>query len=79
MKALVNGFSFIINLFKTIFGFIMNFFKAITMLFHYLITIINLAFTTILTLPSYIQAFAYITIAIAIIYIIVGRNTGKSD
>lgn len=57
----------------------MNFFKAITMLFQYLITIINLAFTTILTLPPFIQAFAYITIAISIIYIIVGRNTGKSD
>lgn len=79
MKAIINGFTWLINTIKLLFSFIMNFFKAITMLFNYLITIINLAFTTILTLPSYIQAFAYITIAISIIYIIVGRNAGKSE
>lgn len=79
MKAIVSGFTFLINAIKTIFGFVMNIFKAIAMLFEYLITIVNLAFTAILTLPPYIQAFAYITIAISIIYIIVGRNTGKSD
>lgn len=79
MRAIVNGFKWLINAVKLIFTFIMNFFKAITMLFNFLINIINVAFTTILTLPPYIQAFAYITIAISIIYIIVGRNSGKSD
>lgn len=79
MKSIINGFKWLISAIKLIFTFIMNFFKAITMLFTYLINIVNLAFTTILSLPPYIQAFAYITIAISIIYIIVGRNSGKSD
>ena len=79
MRAVVSGFKWLIATLKTLISFLMNFFKAITMLFSYLIHIINVAFTTILTLPSYIQAFAYITIAICIIYIIVGRNSGKSD
>lgn len=79
MRAIISGFKWLISAIKTIFTFIMNFFHAITMLFAYLIHIINVAFTTILTLPPYIQAFAYITIAICIIYIIVGRNSGKSD
>lgn len=79
MKAIVNGFKWLITTIKLLVSFIMNFFKALFMMFQYLITIINLAFSTILSLPSYIQAFAYMTIAIAIIYIIVGRNIGKSD
>ncbi len=79
MKAIVNGFSFIINLFKTIFSIIMNLFKTIGMLFQYLITIINIAITTIATLPPWLRAFAILTISISTIYIIVGRNTGKSD
>ena len=79
MRAIINGFKWLISAIKMIFEFIMNFFKAITMLFEFLYNIINVALTTILTLPPYIQAFAYITIAISIIYIIVGRNTGKSD
>ena len=66
MRAIVNGFKWLISTIKTLVSFLMNFFHAITMLFTYLIHIINVAFTTILTLPAYIQAFAYITIAISI-------------
>ena len=79
MRAIVSGFTWLINAIKTIFTFIMNIFQSITMLFTYLIHIVNVVLTTILTLPPYIQAFAYITISICIIYIIVGRHSGKSD
>ena len=79
MRAIVNGFKWLITAIKTLFSFIMNIFQGITLLFTYLIHIVNVALTTILTLPPYIQAFAYITIAICIIYIIVGRHNGKSD
>ena len=79
MRAIINGFKWLIATIKTLISFLMNMFKAITMLFNFLIHIINVALTTILTLPPYIQAFAYITIAISSIYIIVGRSSGKSD
>lgn len=79
MRAIISGFKWLIATIKTLISFLMNMFKAITMLFSYLIHIVNVALTTILTLPPYIQAFAYITIAISIIYIIVGRSSGKSD
>ena len=79
MRAVISGFKWLISTIKVLISFLMNFFQAIAMLFVYLIHIINVAFTTIITLPGYIQAFAYITIAISIIYIIVGRNSGKSD
>lgn len=79
MSALVNGFTWFINAIRLAFELVFNIIRSIAMLFRYLLTIINLAFTAILTLPPYIQAFAYLTIGISIIYIIVGRNTGKSD
>jgi hypothetical protein len=79
LNGILNGFKWLIDTIKFLVGLLMSLVKAITMLFQYLITIVNLAFTTIVTLPPFIQAFAYITIAISIIYIIVGRNTGKSD
>lgn len=78
MLGIINAFKWLINAIKMIFTFIMNFFKSIGMLFSYLIHIVNVAFSVILTLPPFIQAFAYITLAISIIYIIVGRNSGKS-
>lgn len=79
MKGIINAFSTLINIFKMLFDIIMSFFETIAMVFRYLLTIVDLAFDTILTFPSWIQAFAIITISISIAYILIGRNVGKSD
>lgn len=79
MKGILNAFSTLINSIKLIFKIIMSIFETLGMVFKYLFTIVQLAFDTILTLPTWLQAFAIITISISIAYFLIGRSTGKSD
>lgn len=78
MKGIINAFSTLINIIKMLFDIIMSIFETLGMVFRYLITIVNLAFTTIITLPSWLQAFAIITVAISIAYFLIGREAGKN-
>lgn len=79
MKAIISGFTWIIDFFKMIFNFISSTLTTIGLVFRYLITIVGLAFDTVLTLPEWLQAFCIITLAISIAYFLIGRNPGKSD
>ncbi len=79
MKAIINAFSAIINFFKMVFDIIMSIFETMAMVFRYLITIVDIAFDTVATFPSWLKAFAIITISISIAYFLIGRNAGKSD
>ncbi len=79
MNAIIDGFNWIIEFFKTIFNFISNTFETLGMVFKYIYTIIRLATDVILTLPPWIQAFGFITISICAIYMIIGRDAGKSE
>ena len=79
MVKAIKGIKEILNFIRTIFSIVGKIFKVIGMCFRYLAHIVQIAFTTIETLPSWISAFAVITLCISIIYFIVGRNTGKSD
>ena len=79
MKAIINAFTAIINFFKMIFDIIMSIFETMAMVFRYLITIVDITFDTIAHLPSWLKAFAVITISISIAYFLIGRNAGKSD
>ena len=79
MKGILNSFTTLISIIKTLFSILMSIFETIAMVFKYLITIVQLAFNVVLTIPPWLRAFAIITIAISIAYVIIGRNTGKSD
>lgn len=79
MKAIISGFTFLINTIKMIFSFVSSMINTIVMVFRYLVTIVGIAFDVVLTLPTWLQSFALITIAISIAYFLIGRNTGKSD
>lgn len=78
MKYIVNAFKTLIDIIKLLFDVIMGIFNTIAMVFKYLITIVQLAFNVIATLPDWLKAFAVITIAITIAYFIIGRNAGKN-
>lgn len=56
----------------------MSIFSSLALAFTYLLKTVNLAFTVIATLPDWLKAFATITLAISIVYFIIGRNAGKS-
>ncbi|MDE5889052.1 MAG: hypothetical protein K2H20_03435 [Bacilli bacterium] len=79
MGAIIDAFDWLINFFKTIFNFISNTFETLGMVFKYIYTIIRLATDVILTLPTWLHAFGFITISICAIYMIIGREAGKSD
>lgn len=79
MKAVVSGFKFLIDTIKMIFDFITSILETIVMVFRYLITIVDIAFDTIFTFPSWIQAFAIITLCISIAYFIINRRAGKGE
>lgn len=79
MKGIINSFKWIITFFKTIFSIISTIFETIVTAFNYLIKIVQLVVTTAATLPTWLTSFAMITLAISIVYFIIGRNTGKSD
>ena len=79
MKAIISGFTFIIDTIKMIFGFVGSMLKTIVMVFEYLLTIVNLAFNVVTTLPDWLRAFCVITISISIAYFLIGRNAGRSD
>lgn len=79
MTGILNGISTLINTIKMIFDFIGSAISTIVMVFRYLLEIVNLVMVTLATLPSWIKAFALITVSISIAYFLIGRNTGKSD
>ena len=79
MKGIINAFTTLLDIIKMVFDIIMSIFETLAMVFRYLITIVNLVFNTILTLPSWLQAFAIITVSISIAYFLIGRSVGKND
>lgn len=79
MKGIINGFSFIINLFKSIVDMFMYIIKSIITMFRIIGGIINIIFELMNTLPYWLTAFISVTLMVSVLYIIVGRNPGKSD
>lgn len=79
MKAIISGFKWLIDVITKLFDILMSVFETIGMVFRYLITIVDIAFDTIATLPAWLSGFAVITVSLSIAYIIIGRNAGKSD
>lgn len=79
MGAIIDGFNWIIDLFTTIFDFIFNIFDTIGMVFAYLSTIIQMCTSVLMTFPNWLRAFGFITISICAIYMVVGRDAGKTD
>lgn len=79
MKGILNIFKTLFDTIVNLFNMLMNVFKLLGMMLSYIGTIITLALNQISTLPTWLQAFAVITLAISVIYIIIGRNAGKSE
>lgn len=79
MKAIVNGFSTLLTIIKTGFGMIMNIFKGIGYMLYYTNTMFTKLAYMIAQLPGWVSGFMMATLAISILYLIVGRSGGKSD
>lgn len=57
--------------------FLINLVKSIGQLIQLLITTLGNTSNIILTLPSWLIAFATATLGVAILYMVLGRQTGK--
>lgn len=85
MKGIINGIQGIIDIFISIWDaiklcitFLINLVKGLFQMLTILKTTITNSMNFTLTLPSWLIAFASATIAVSILYIIVGRESGKS-
>lgn len=85
MKGIVSGIQGIIDIFISIWDaiklcitFLINLVKGLFQMLTILKTTITNSMNFTLTLPSWLIAFASATIAVSILYIIVGRESGKS-
>lgn len=79
MRGIIDTLSNFIDIIKMIFNIIMSIFKTLGMVLRYLLTIVELAFDSILLLPDWLKAFAIVTISISIAYFLIGRSGGKSE
>lgn len=79
IQTLINGITTIVNGIILGIKFIINLIKSLVDLIRLLATTLANATSIAVTLPSWLIAFVTASIGIAILYMILGRNTGKSD
>lgn len=79
MKGILSALKWFIDIIKLLFNTLMNIFKILGKVFQILFQIVNIAFTTILSMPTWLQAFMVITIIVSVMYVVLGRESGKSD
>lgn len=77
IQQVISVLQSILNGFKTGILFISGLAKSMLELVRLMSTTLLNTNTLIGTLPSYLVAFATLTIGVTILYIIIGRNTGK--
>ncbi|MBQ2350053.1 MAG: hypothetical protein II393_02135 [Cytophagales bacterium] len=79
IQTIVSQFQTMINGIKMAIEFLFNLVKSLFELIKLLITTVGNATALIATLPPWLIAFATATIGVAVLYMILGRQTGKSD
>lgn len=77
IQTLLNGIQTIIDGIQMAFGFLINIVKSLFMLVELLINVVVNTTTLIATLPPWLIAFATATLSVSVLFIILGRDTGK--
>lgn len=76
IQDLISNFRSIISYIQTIWGFIVNLIKSIGDLVQLCINMFSVISGIILTLPSWLIAFATLTISVCILFLVLGRDHG---
>lgn len=79
MEWLTDFVDFIINTITSVWDFFTGLLENIGVMLEYLGVVAELCYSTIDSLPTWLQAFGTVTILISILYMILGRQGGKSD
>lgn len=76
MKAIVEGFQWLIDTITTVYDFFVDFVTNMILFFQYLGNAAASAYTLVAYLPGWLQAFGTICIFTSVLYLILGRSTG---
>ena len=79
MKYIIDFIDWIISTVETLWGFVTSLIDNTLKLFKYLGVVADIAKNAIATMPSWLQTFAFITVFIAVLYMILGRDSGGKD
>lgn len=77
MQFIKDFFDFVINTVTSVWSFFTGLIEDLTLFISYLGSAFRLATQCILYLPPWLQVFGTITLGVCMIYLIVGRDTGK--
>lgn len=77
MKAIINMLKDLIEPILLAFDFLKNMIKSLIDMAQIIPKIQSICMSAIAYLPSWLTAFAIITISVSTLYLIVGRSTGK--
>lgn len=78
MEFITNFIDWIVNIVTSVYDFLVNIIDNTILMVKYIGVASTMAFNLITSLPVWLQAFGTITITISIVYLIVGRSSGKS-
>lgn len=79
MEAIAQGFQWIIDTTTQAWDFLMSMVNGLIIALRCVASMRQMAIDIITSLPDWIMAFGLITITICGIYIVIGREAGKSD
>lgn len=79
MQGILNAFDFIISTIKSVWDFFMGIVDNTILLVKYITKALVLAGQCIADMPTWLQIFATVSVSIAVLYLILGREAGKSD
>ena len=78
MNYIIDFIDWLYNTITSIFDFFIGFIENTIMLVEYLGIVANICYSTIATMPVWLQAFATITVVVSVLYMILGRTGGGS-
>lgn len=78
MEAIAEGFQWLIDTLTQAWEFLMNMINGLILALRCVTQMTTMAIETITNFPDWLQAFGIITITICGIYIVVGREAGKT-
>lgn len=79
MQGILNAFDFIISTIKSVWAFFIGIVENLILLVKYIGKALVLAGQCVSEMPTWLQVFATVTISVSVLYLILGREGGKSD
>lgn len=77
MQFILDFIDFLHSLITGLWSFFMALIEHLLLFVKYVGLALNIAYQCIASLPSWLQAFAFLTITVTVLYLLLGREGGK--